>query len=199
MIVRGKGAAEFEFSSDKNSAQAIKLFKSRVALARQKYEETVSGQIEEEVRSVLSDDLGEEDKQSIGSTVRFNKDKEKVSFEIQKENWELSELSSLEAMGRGIVEKGQQAIKNLGKKIKELAAKQGGVLGAVLHAVGSVLEHGADGLDLLRDHFIAVSIIIILLITGSYYTFKGPRVRVKGRNINTRAIKPVANAVRCNK
>ena len=84
-----------------------------------------------------------------------------------------------EAMGKGIVEQGQKALKNLGKKIKELAAKQGGAIGAVLHAVGSLLEHGADGLDVLRDHFIAVSIIIILLITGSYYTFKGPKVRVK--------------------
>ena len=81
-----------------------------------------------------------------------------------------------EAMGRGIVEKGQQDLKNLGKKIKELAANQGGAIGAVLHAVGSLLEHGADGLNVLRDHFIAVSIIIILLITGSYYTFRHPKV-----------------------
>ena len=84
-----------------------------------------------------------------------------------------------EAMGKGIVEQGQKALKNLGKKIIELAAKQEGVIGTVLHAVGSFLEHGADGLDVLRDHFIAVSIIIILLITGSYYTFRHLRLRVK--------------------
>ena len=84
-----------------------------------------------------------------------------------------------ENMGRGIVEQGQKALKNLGKKIKELAAQQGGAIGTMLHVVGSLLEHGAEGLDVLRDHFIAVSIIIILLITGSYYYFKGPKVRVK--------------------
>ena len=84
-----------------------------------------------------------------------------------------------EAMGKGIVEQGQEALKNLGKKIKELAAKQGGAVGAVLHAVGSLLEHEAEGLDVLRDHLIAVSIIIILLITRSYYTFRHPKVRVK--------------------
>ena len=91
-----------------------------------------------------------------------------------------------ENMGKGIVERGQKAIKDLGKKNKELAAKQGGAIGAMLHVVGSLLEHGEEGLDVLRDHFIAVSIIIILLITGSYYYFKGrkpeaprPKVRVK--------------------
>ena len=84
-----------------------------------------------------------------------------------------------EAMAKMIVEKGQRAIKDLGKKLNEIAANQGGVLGTVLHAVGSILEHGADSLDVLRDHFIAVSIIIILLITGSYYTFRHPKVRVK--------------------
>ena len=86
-----------------------------------------------------------------------------------------------ENMGRGIVEQGQKALKNLGKKIKELAAQQGGAVGTMLHVVGSLLEHGAEGLNVLRDHFIAVSIIIILLITGSYYYFKGPKVRVKRR------------------
>ena len=84
-----------------------------------------------------------------------------------------------ENMGRGIVEQGQKALKNLGKKIKELAAQQGGAIGTMLHVVGSLLEHGAEGLNVLRDHFIAVSIIIILLLTGSYYYFKGPKVRVK--------------------
>ena len=87
-----------------------------------------------------------------------------------------------ENMGKGIVEKGQKAIKDLGKKLKEIAANQGGVLGTVLHAVGSLLEHGADGLNVLRDHFIAVSIIIILLITGSYYTFRHPKVSVKRKD-----------------
>ena len=87
-----------------------------------------------------------------------------------------------ENMGRGIVEQGQKALKNLGKKIKELAAKQGGAIGAMLHVVGSLLEHGAEGLNVLRDHFIAVAIIIILIITGSYYHFKGPKVRVKRRD-----------------
>ena len=96
-----------------------------------------------------------------------------------------------ENMGRGIVEQGQKALKNLGKKIKELAAKQGGAIGTMLHVVGSLLEHGAEGLDVLRDHFIAVSIIIILLITGSYYTFRQrkpeatrPKVRVKRKSNN---------------
>ena len=94
-----------------------------------------------------------------------------------------------ENMGRGIVEQGQKALKNLGKKIKELAAQLGGTIGTMLHVVGSLLEHGAEGLDVLRDHFIAVSIIIILLITGSYYYFKGrkpgaprPKVRVKRKS-----------------
>ena len=86
-----------------------------------------------------------------------------------------------EAMGRGIVEKGQKTIKNLGKKLKEIAANQGGVLGTVLHAVGSLLEHRAYGLDVLRDHFIAVSIIIIVLITGSNYTLRHTKVRVKSK------------------
>ena len=72
-----------------------------------------------------------------------------------------------EAMGKGIVEQGQKALKNLGKKIKGLAAKQGGLVGTVLHAVGSLLEHGADSLDVLRDHLIAVTIIITLIIIGS--------------------------------
>ena len=76
------------------------------------------------------------------------------------------------------VEQGQKALKNLGKKIKELAAQQGGAVETMLHVVGSLLEHGAEGLNVLRDHFIAVSIIIILLITGSYYAAR-PRVRVK--------------------
>ena len=89
-----------------------------------------------------------------------------------------------ENMGRGIVEQGQKALKNLGKKIKELAAKQGGAIGTMLHVVGSLLEHGAEGLDVLRDHFIAISIIIILLITGSYYYFKGPKFRVKRKSNN---------------
>ena len=87
-----------------------------------------------------------------------------------------------ENMGKGIVERGQKAIKDLGKKIKELAAKQGGAIGTMLHVVGSLLEHGAEGLDVLRDHFIAVSIIIILLISGSYYAFKHPKVRVKRKS-----------------
>ena len=84
-----------------------------------------------------------------------------------------------ESIEKGIVEEGQKALKNLGKKLKEIAANQGGVLGTILHVVGSLLVHGADGLNILRDHFIAVSIIIILLITGRYYSFRGPNVRVK--------------------
>ena len=60
--------------------------------AKKAYKETPSGQIEEEIRSVLSDDLGEDDNESICSTVRFNKDKERVSFEKQQENTELSEV-----------------------------------------------------------------------------------------------------------
>ena len=85
-------------------------------------------------------------------------------------------------MGKGIVEQGQKALKNLGKKLKEIAAKQGGVVGTILHGVGSLLEHRADGLNVLRDHFIAVSVIIILIIIASFYGFSGskPRVRVRG-------------------
>ena len=94
-----------------------------------------------------------------------------------------------ENMGRGIVEQGQKALKNLGKKIKELAEKQGGAVGAVLHVVGSLLEHGAEGLNVLRDHFIAVSIIIILLITGSYYFFKGVSTRQRGVSTRQRGPK----------
>ena len=89
-----------------------------------------------------------------------------------------------ESMGKGIVEQSQKALKNLGKKLKEIAAKQGGVVGTILHGVGSLLEHGADGLNVLRDHFIAVCVIIILIILASYYGFSGskPRVRVRVKN-----------------
>ena len=84
----------------------------------------------------------------------------------------VSELA--ESMGRGIVEQGQKALKNLGKKFEEIAANQGGVVGTILH--------GADGLNVLRDHFIAVCIIITLIILASYYDFSGskPRIRVRG-------------------
>ena len=87
-----------------------------------------------------------------------------------------------EVMGKGIVEQGQKALKGLGRKLKEIAAQQGGVLGTVLHGVGTLLETGADGLDVLRNHFIAVSVIIILIITASYWGFSGPKhkVRVRG-------------------
>ena len=67
-------------------------------------------------------------------------------------------------MGKGIVGQGQKALKNLGKKLKEIAAKQGGVVGTILHGVCSLLEHIADNLDVLRDHFIAVFVFIILII-----------------------------------
>ena len=85
-------------------------------------------------------------------------------------------------MRRGIVERGQKTIKHLGKKLKEIAAQQGGVLGTVLHGIGLLLETGADGLDVLRKHFIAVSVIIILIILASYWGFSGSkhRVRVRG-------------------
>lgn len=87
-----------------------------------------------------------------------------------------------ESMGGGIIERGQKAIKELGRKLKEIAAEQGGVLGTILHGIGSLLETGAEGLHVLRDHFIAVSVIIILIIMGSYWVFSGPkhRVRVRG-------------------
>ena len=57
-------------------------------------------------------------------------------------------------------------------------------MATILHGVGSLLESGADGLDVSREHFIAVSIIIILIISGSYQAFEnkatGPRVRIRG-------------------
>ena len=53
-------------------------------------------------------------------------------------------------MGKGIVEQGQKALKNLGKKLKKFAAKQGGVVGLILQGVGSLLETGADGLCFTR-------------------------------------------------
>ena len=95
----------------------------------------------------------------------------------------LSVYELAEAMGRGIVEKGQKALKNLSKKLNEIAAQQGGVLGTVLHGIGSLLEHGADGLDVLRDPFIAVSVIILLIIIASYYGLSGRNhtVRVRAR------------------
>ena len=345
LIVKKKNNV-FEYSQDKNNTETIKLFKMKLNEARKMYVETPSGQIEEEVRSVMSeDDLGEEDGYAgLGSTVRY-KAEEEVSFQRQQENQELSEVINqevektkfalikeveldmqrnrdhilgvfgklvrdnnieafgdvayldnvedllapisdmqwfkdqsllrdddaadkvyeqqmkfiednikdleqriaaeeekgdaanknlikaykdlrdylnlkidtlnvyferpvkaeyfknrikklvkknarlaferrkkwvkaklpeflagivvsvggivfsvyklAESMGRGIVEEGQKALKNLGRKLKEIAARQGGIVGTVLHAVGSLLEHGADGLDVLRDHFIA--------------------------------------------
>ena len=86
-----------------------------------------------------------------------------------------------ESMGKGIVEQGQKALKNLGKKLKEIAAKEGGVVGTILHGVGSLLVHGADGLNVLRDHFIAVCVIIILIILASYYGLSGSKLRVRVR------------------
>ena len=89
------------------AAKAMDLFKFRMNEARKMYKDTTSGQIKEEIRSVMSDDLGEddnasvastvrntseEDNASIGSTVRFNKDAERVSFEGQQENQELCEV-----------------------------------------------------------------------------------------------------------
>ena len=96
VIVRGKGSAEFEYSQDKNSCLAINIFKARHEEARNKYQETISGQIEDEIRSELSEEvrseLAEDDNQSIGSTVGFNKDSEKVSFQKSREKQELSDV-----------------------------------------------------------------------------------------------------------
>ena len=92
-----------EFRKDKNSEDAIKLFKMRLKEARRMYEERPSGTIEAEIRSVMSDDDTDSvgstgtvqrntDDQGLGDVVRFNRDREEVSFERQEENRELGEV-----------------------------------------------------------------------------------------------------------
>ena len=46
----------FEYSKDKNSEDVIKLFKMRLKEARRMYEERPTGAIEDEIRSVMSDE-----------------------------------------------------------------------------------------------------------------------------------------------
>ena len=80
VIVRGKRANEFEYGADKTAANAISEFKQRLQEAKAEYEETGSGMFESEARS------------EIGSTIRFNKESEKVSFENPQELEEMEEV-----------------------------------------------------------------------------------------------------------
>ena len=84
------------------------------------------------------------------------------------------------SMGEGIIKQGQQAIKSFGRELKEIASKQGEPFKSILHGLGSLLEFGADGLDVLRDHFIAVSVIILFVILATYWGFSGSSHK-KGR------------------
>ena len=93
----------FEFSKDKNSEDAIKLFKIRLREARRMYEERPSGMIGAEIRSIMSDEDTESkdstgtvhrntDDQGLGDMVRYNSGEERVSFERQEENRELANI-----------------------------------------------------------------------------------------------------------
>ena len=93
----------FAYSDSKvgKNIEVLQLFKRRLMEARRMYEERPSGVIDEEVRSVMSDgdDTGtvqenpdDNQNQGVGDVVRFNKDREEVSFERQQENRELASV-----------------------------------------------------------------------------------------------------------
>lgn len=91
-----------------------------------------------------------------------------------------------ENMGKGIIERGQKAIKELGKKLKEIADKQGGAIGTILNAFGDILNAGGDSLNFMRDHFMGITFLIVIalivhhkIMTRGNCHSRGRRVRVK--------------------
>ena len=77
VIVGGKKVNEFEYGTDKTATNAIREFKEKLQEAQAEYKETGCGMFESEAPS------------EIGSTIRFNKETEGVSFENPQELYEM--------------------------------------------------------------------------------------------------------------
>ena len=80
----------FEYSKDKNSTTVIKIFKDRLEDARKRYRERPSGMIEDEVRSIMSDDSawstateGSRGSEATGDTVQRNPDQDEDDNQSQ--------------------------------------------------------------------------------------------------------------------
>ena len=84
-------------------------------------------------------------------------------------------------MGKGIMEKSKAALKDLEKKIKEYAEKQGEPLKRIMNMIGGHLGAGGDSLGFILAHILGISIVIAVTIF-LYYQYgrvRRPRVRVR--------------------
>ena len=92
-------------------------------------------------------------------------------------------LQIAQDMGKAIIEKGKNAVKSLGDKLKEIAKKQNAPIAAVLGALGSLLHFGAAGLNFILEHFLwVVGTLTALMIFGIIALVMGKggrRARVK--------------------
>ena len=80
-------------------------------------------------------------------------------------------------MGKGIVEKGKKALKELENKIKEYAEKQSAPIKALMNMVGSLVGHGG-GFILSHLKKIILAVVFVLSAYGGYRLTR-PRQRVK--------------------
>ena len=75
-------------------------------------------------------------------------------------------LQVAQDMGKAVISKRKNAVKNLGDKLKEIAKKQNAPIRALLTGLGRILSLGAAGLSFIKDHFwyVVITLTIIMIL-----------------------------------